>query len=420
MYRKITDDIFKDTASKPVPSPDIPYNKYSLEDVRKLAYKEKDFVRRIITEYSEKYAELSEMIMADIVRYEYGSCTGHTLSRGYYHRGDGIEMAVSNIERGKLLKKEPEQRPYKDYYRYGFDKNGNIICSEEITGSFAYYLEFIIHKDNREIGFVFRRRFPDYVFSHINMAVFDSNVFQESDLRITYRYSVDSINDICLYDYDDSGRRSSAAIVFNDVGSIFDKLLLYFYEYDENNVLLGMRDKDGYFYSVKGKNARKYNITALKAADEMEKILRSWDNIPDDVYALSVYYELNEADESAKIYIGFNTEEHFRESEKISHDSLEARWNYAYWLQNDKMLFNDNDVIHIRYIQSGGTQRLLVNAVKALRKKSVITEIFNKEIPVIIHDLEYSPHDAKYNLEANGKKLLPQDFIDFCGGCFSW
>lgn len=416
MYRKITDDIFKD-AAKPVPSPDTPYNKYSLEDVRQLAYKEKDLVRGIITEYSEKYASLSERTMADIVRYEYGSCTGNTLSRGYYHHGDGIEMAVSNIGRGKLLKKEPEQRPDKDYYRYGFDKTGNMICSEKITGSFVYYLELIIRRDNREIGFVFRRSLRSYEFVHINVAVFDSNVLQESNLRITYRFSGNSINDICLYDYDDSGRRSSAAIILNDVGTVFDDLLVYFYEYDENNVLLGMRDEDGFFHSVKGKNARKY-ITAAKAADEIEKILRSWGNFPDDVYVLSVYYELNEADESAKLYIGFNTEEQFRESQRTSHDPLEARWNYAYWLQNDKMLFTDNNVIHIRYIQSGGTQRLLVNAVKALRKRSVISEIFNKDIPVIIHDLEYSPNDAKYNLEANGKKLLPQDFIDFCGGSF--
>lgn len=412
MNRKWYDEIFNDEKKVQESLQDTPYNSYSIRDVRQLAEKEKSFSRGIMTEYYGKYTFLSEKTNAETVRLEYGSRGGHTLSRGFYHPGDGIEMAVSNVGRGKLLKKAPS--PDKDFCRYSFDGSGNMLCAEMISEGSPYYKEYIIRRDEREMGIVFSRSYSGYMFSHINMAVYDA----DEKLRITYRYTSRSIEDICLYDYDDSGRRISVSIIFNDLGTVYDVLNVYFYEYDENGILLGMRDKDGYFHSVKGKNARRY-VTAPKVTAAMENILCNWDNIPDDVYAVSVYYELNEADESAKFYIGFNTEENYMQCKCESGDDRDARWNYAYWLQNDIPLFPENEALHIRYIESGGAQRLLVNAVKALRKSGVMTELFKKDIPVIIHDLEYSPQDAKYNLEANGKKLLPQDFIDFCGGIYS-
>ncbi|MGN0695345.1 MAG: hypothetical protein ACI4J5_01120 [Oscillospiraceae bacterium] len=413
MNIKWYDEIFNDKKNEQDPLQDMPYNSYSIRDVRVLAEKEKAFSREIMTGFFGKYALLSEKTDAETVRLEYGSRSGHTLSRGYYHPGDGMEMAVSNVGRGKLLKKAPS--PDKDFFRYSFDGSGNMLCGEMISEGSPYYKEYIIRRDEREMGIVFCRSYSGYMFSHINMAVYDA----DEKLRITYRYMSRSIEDICLYDYDDSGRRISVSIIFNALGTVYDALNVYFYEYDENGILLGMRDKGGHFHSVKGKNARRY-VTAPKVTAAMENILRSRENIPDDVYVISVYYELNEAEGTAGFYIGFNTEENYMRSRCESGDDRDARWNYAYWLQNDIPLFPENEALYIRYIESGGAQRLLVNAVKALRKSGVINELFKKDIPVVIHDLEYSPQDAKYNLDANGKKLLPQDFIDFCGGIYSW
>ncbi len=414
MRRKDFDNAFNNKS--PEPSPDTPYNKYTIDDVRRLACEEKKIAREIMYEYVEKYSELLNEALTKTVSVEYSTAAGNTFSRGYYHRGDALDMLITNVGRGKLLKKPPKPTSKNRYYRFMFDKRHVLICSELTEMKCDYYHEFIIRRGNREFGLNFSDTLSPK-FPTVNMAVFNNDSFDENDLRITYKYYNREIEELCLYDYDDSGRRISASIVLNNVESIFADIIKLYYEYNEEGILIGSRDTDGYFHSVKGRYARKYT-TSVKLADEMEKILRNWVDIPEDVYVISIYYELNETDETAKFYIGFNTEESVKFSEKLLSDPLDARWNYACWLQNDKPLFGDDEIFYVRYIMSGGAQRLLVNAVKALRKRGVIKEVFKKDLPVIIHYLEYSPEDAQYNLDANGKKLLPKDFIDFCGGLF--
>lgn len=398
MYRRLTENIF---AEKQPIDLNKPYHEYGNDEIFEFAQRERNSCMKIMNKYSSKLEELTINIWSRTEREEYGSCKGLTLNRGIYHPGDGFELAVSNVGRGHRLKTAPDDGS--EYYCFSFDKDDNLLCAEKRAGEAVIQREIIIRENDMEYGLVFQPSGLDHIYAA---------GYKGKQLCYTYRFDRFSRNiaDVCLYEYDESGRRSSVVVVFNEVGALMS-FALYRYEYDDKNNLLGVRDSSEHFISVKGKFARKY-ITAAKVTEAMKKVLSEWGDLPDDVYALSVYFEDNEADGTSSFCLGYNTEE--AASGYNSDD--EARWNYAFWLQNEKPLFGEDNDVYVRYIESCGSLTVLANAVKQLHKSGIITELFGRELPVIIHELEYYPEIAEYNIKANGKKLVPQEFVDFCGG----
>lgn len=396
MYRRLTDDIF---AEKQPVNLDKPYHEYGKEEIFEFARREKKSCQEIMKKYSSKSEELTINVWSRTEREEYGSCKGLALNRGIYHPGDGFELAVTNVGRGHRLKKAPEDSS--EYYCYSFDKDDNLICAEKLSGKYIIQREIIIRENSMEYGLAFGQRGLDHIYAA---------GYKGKQLCYTYRFDGRNIADVCLYEYDEIGRRSSVVVVFNEVDALMN-FALYRYEYDDNNNLLGVWDRTGHFISVKGKFARKY-ITAAKVTEAMKKVMSEWGTFPDDVYVLSIYFEDNEANGTSSFYLGYNTE---KAASGYNSDD-EARWNYAFWLQNEKKLFGDDNDVYVRYIESCGSLAVLANAVKQLHKSGIITELFGHELPVIIHELEYYPEIAEYNLKANGKKLVPKEFVDFCGG----
>ena len=371
----------------------------SREDLIEFGEREEQSCREIMSRYSLKEEELEVHISSRTKRTEYSTCKGITLNRGIYHPGDGFELAVSNIGRGHKLKKAPDGGG-EYYYCFCFDENDELLCAEKYEGKGIIQREYIIHENGREYGLIFQWSGLENIYAA---------EYNGGQLKYTYHYDKYSrhISDVCLYDYDENGRRSTVGIVFNFVNQMC-RLDLYDYEYDDLGNLLGLRCGSGHFISVKGKHARKY-ITAAKTAEAMKKVLSEWGEFPDDVYALSVYYEDNESNGTSAFHLGFNTEE---AAGGFDADD-EVRWNYAFWLQNEKPLFDDS--VYVRNIENCGSLAVLANAVKQLHSFGIITEIFGRELPVIIHELEYYPEIAEYNIKANGKQLLPKEFIEFCG-----
>lgn len=396
MYRRIIDNIF---AEKQPISLNKPYHEYGKDEIYEFAQRERNNCIKIVNKYSSKLEELTIKIWSRTEREEYGSCKGLTLNRGIYHPGDGFELAVTNVGRGHRLKKAPDDGS--EYYCFSFDKNDDLLCAEKRSGKAVLRREIIIRENDMEYGLVWGQSGLNCIYAA---------GYKGKQLCYTYRYN-GNIADVCLYEYDESGRRSSVAVVFNEVDALMS-FALYRYEYDDNNNLLGVRDRSGHFISVKGTLARKY-ITAAKVTEAMKKILSEWGDFPADVYVLSVYFEDNEADDTSSFYLGFNTEE---EVGFNSTDDDEARWNYAFWLQNEKPLFGEENDVYVRYIESCGSLAVLANAVKQLHKSGIIAEKFGHELPVIIHELEYYQEIAEYNIKANGKKLVPKAFVEFCGG----
>ena len=58
---------------------------------------------------------------------------------------------------------------------------------------------------------------------------------------------------------------------------------------------------------------------------------------------------------------------------------------------------------------------VLIDVVKDLHDSGLVAKKIGKEIPVIIHELEYYEQIAIQNIEANGKDLISPDFLHFCG-----
>jgi len=179
--------------------------------------------------------------------------------------------------------------------------------------------------------------------------------------------------------------------------------------------------------------------------EKIAPIMSSWTD--DDTYAISFFVEnLNGNPYMPTISIGHNTEEQYRESIVDAFDEREARWNFAFWLQSQEFVFGEEGetknmvkqwiVAHgfpycedysysyeseaacnahydlMDTIANNFLIPVLVEAAKELRKSQIIQDKFGKEIPIIIHKLEYYNEIANQNIEANTLPLV-KDFVDW-------
>ncbi len=173
------------------------------------------------------------------------------------------------------------------------------------------------------------------------------------------------------------------------------------------------------------------------------KIL-SWDNdIINDIYVISFYIE-NVEDESEKpmITLGYNTMEQYEKSISHASSNAEAKWNFAFWLQNEELIIGDNwgenledrEMI-FEWIKENNLYywyededfdklvdkiihefvELCVEVVKQLHYEGVIQEKFGRAIPILIHELEYYPLIAEQNERANPKEVV-KEFVDWILG----
>lgn len=149
----------------------------------------------------------------------------------------------------------------------------------------------------------------------------------------------------------------------------------------------------------------------------------------DGVYALAVSYQLG-GDENGEwgpdFSFAYNTEQYFERMK--SNPGLRARWNFINWkeeyiggLDNAavKRWLAGNNWTFDEYADEDTIEDLaydiLVLAVTELHKSNVIKNHFGKELPVIIHGMEYYDKTAVMSVKANGAGLLDKEFFDFCG-----
>lgn len=168
--------------------------------------------------------------------------------------------------------------------------------------------------------------------------------------------------------------------------------------------------------------------------------IEAWTDV--DIYAISLFvYDDCDNPSRPTVTLGYNTESQVSAELSSASDEKEARWNYAFWLQNEFFCFGteesaqtvnnwpaengfpdyddtvdvwDNEDI---YEESQKITKAFVNVlisiVKEIHEQKILTQKFGKEIPILIHELEYYDEIAQQNIEANGKELV-KDFTDFC------
>ncbi|WP_164494578.1 hypothetical protein, partial [Streptomyces sp. ADI92-24] len=162
-----------------------------------------------------------------------------------------------------------------------------------------------------------------------------------------------------------------------------------------------------------------------------------------DIYVVSFFID-NEADDPRQptLTIGYNTEAQFRHTIADASDEAEARWNYAFWLQNELTVIADltrdpeGAAARHQWISElglwydheptqpddwmktiGPTAALIeanfnqtcVQLARHLHDDGVIKSALGKQVPVVLHELEYYEGIAR-RTEAANPSGLADDF----------
>ena len=169
--------------------------------------------------------------------------------------------------------------------------------------------------------------------------------------------------------------------------------------------------------------------------------INSWSD--KDIYAISLYVSDEDGNpHKPTVTLGYNTERQYdseASGDGLASDEEEARWNYACWLQNEFFVFGTgktSEVVQKWIIENGfgysGNDgcddfnsdeedsvitkefvNVLIGIVKDIHEKGILTDKFGKELPILIHELEYYDEIAEQNIEANGEDLV-SDFTNWC------
>lgn len=150
------------------------------------------------------------------------------------------------------------------------------------------------------------------------------------------------------------------------------------------------------------------------------------------IYALSCWYSLEEDDPRyPSLLLGYNTTQQVQAQLYYASDEAEAKWNYAFWLQNelvsmggkadsqlaawfqespfyysqaehdanDEALFNKliviSELFNNEFIEVG------ISLIQQLFRENIIAEIFGRNIPVLLHELEYYDEPVEWTRRAN-------------------
>jgi len=190
-------------------------------------------------------------------------------------------------------------------------------------------------------------------------------------------------------------------------------------------------------------SGKEQTADALLSGHFYQSAVRALTAIPDTVipgvYAISFFCWYQEEDPDKPILtIGYNTEAQVQrtltERSDDGYFSLpagadEARWNYAFWLQNELAVLGDDtrDPIGTEltqtWIRASGLwypdqdrspeadaaadqiedyfTGLYLRTARQLHTGGLIAQIFGRPIPILVHELEYYDHIANLTRQAN-------------------
>ncbi len=150
------------------------------------------------------------------------------------------------------------------------------------------------------------------------------------------------------------------------------------------------------------------------------------------IYAIS-FYLWNEDDDPQRpvLTLGYNTEAQVKQvldarCGRRHPDPAEARWNYAYWLQNELAVIGDSShdsesaALRDEWIKNLPEERdqphwviaafadACTGLARGLHRTSVIEKAVGRPIPVLVHELEYYEQVAHLTKAANPPGLAEE------------
>lgn len=164
------------------------------------------------------------------------------------------------------------------------------------------------------------------------------------------------------------------------------------------------------------------------------------------IYAVSFFvYDDGDDPRRPTLTVGYNTETQVRTCLARASDESEARWNYAFWLQNKLAIVGREKrdpagaELRERWIREAGlwfeiegspfraaetTKGKAITSTfvgwcvalgRELHDSGVIMSVFGRTIPIIVHELEYYEAIAVQTAAANPPGLT-EDFAEFVWG----
>lgn len=163
-----------------------------------------------------------------------------------------------------------------------------------------------------------------------------------------------------------------------------------------------------------------------------------------DIYALSFWKDNLEDDPRCPVItIGYNTLAQVEVAKENAGSVMEAKWNYAFWLQNEVGRLGGNDKNLRQYFKDAGlfyTQQeyaraekngeehkldeqdermqaafmdMIVSVVRELHRRGVVQEALGAEVPIIVHELEYYDVPVGWTVQGNPRPLI-EEFLAYC------
>jgi hypothetical protein len=166
-----------------------------------------------------------------------------------------------------------------------------------------------------------------------------------------------------------------------------------------------------------------------------------------DIYALSFFiFDLDGDPRYPILQLGYNTLTHLQESVPSASGADEAKWNYAFWLQNELTFIGEpeteggqllEELLKARGLRYSDEDEeadfdqctrigshitayfvdTCVRIARALHEKGVIGQQFPHPIPIIVHGLEYHDGIAVQTRSANPPGLA-QEFENWIASMY--
>ncbi len=171
--------------------------------------------------------------------------------------------------------------------------------------------------------------------------------------------------------------------------------------------------------------------------EKIKNTIQKWpEDICRDIYAISFFiYDEEDDPRYPTLTLGYNTNEQLKSVASRYSDAEEAKWNYAFWLQNVEAVVGDKSdaPLRERWIRGLGlwyeddmldedfdrtlqldeviTKKFVELAVSVSRKlhaTGVFEKQFSRQIPILIHEYEYYDEIARQNERANPSEIIKE------------
>lgn len=168
-----------------------------------------------------------------------------------------------------------------------------------------------------------------------------------------------------------------------------------------------------------------------------------------DIYAISFWKsDVDDDPRCPIISISYNTYSQVKAEKDNASSEQEAKWNFAFWLQDEITMLGGEDKLLRQYLKEEGYfytlndqkkaekleeegdntaynelsqkddkiqssfMEIIISIVKEIQKSNLIEEKLGKELPIIIHELEYYDLPLEWTRKANPAHLI-EEFLAY-------